>query len=344
MTNSGTGPRVFRLDRPAETPAEPAREPTVLHGGAVLESEPDAFDAPPDAQAPLAAAARRRGFSWSGLFLGSAAALLSLAGGLALDNLIRDLFARQPAMGWVALALAGLAALALAVMVGREMFGFLRERRIARLQSAATQALAQRDAAAASALARDLVDLYASRPETAAGRAQLQAQADTIIDADDRLAMAERMLLAPLDLEARRAVADVSRQVAGVTAISPRAVVDLAFVVFAVARLIRRVAAIYGGRPGPLGLLRLARTVFAHLVLTGGMAAGDTLIQQVLGQGLAARLSARLGEGVVNGLLTARVGLAAIDVCRPLPFIRARPPELSDVAARLLDKSTPGPD
>ena len=54
------------------------------------------------------------------------------------------------------------------------------------------------------------------------------------------------------------------------------------------------------------------------------MAAGDSLIQQVLGHGIAAKLSARLGEGVLNGLLTARLGLAAIEVARPLPLRRPR--------------------
>ena len=43
------------------------------------------------------------------------------------------------------------------------------------------------------------------------------------------------------------------------------------------------------------------------------MAASDSLIQQMLGHGLAAKLSQRLGEGMLNGLLTARLGLAAIE-------------------------------
>jgi putative membrane protein len=30
-------------------------------------------------------------------------------------------------------------------------------------------------------------------------------------------------------------------------------------------------------------------------------------------------LSARFGEGAVNGILTGRIGLAAIEVCRPIP-------------------------
>jgi putative membrane protein len=66
------------------------------------------------------------------------------------------------------------------------------------------------------------------------------------------------------------------------------------------------------------------------------MAAGDSLVQQVVGHGIVARLSARLGEGVLNGLLTARLGLAAIEVTRPLPFAALAPPTLADVAGNLL--------
>jgi putative membrane protein len=83
-------------------------------------------------------------------------------------------------------------------------------------------------------------------------------------------------------------------------------------------------------------VIRLMREVIAHLALTGGMAAGDSLIQQVLGHGIAAKVSVRLGEGVLNGLLTARLGLAAIEVTRPLPFAALPPPTLADVAGNLL--------
>jgi putative membrane protein len=72
-------------------------------------------------------------------------------------------------------------------------------------------------------------------------------------------------------------------------------------------------------------------------VITGGMAMGDSLVQQVLGAGLAARLSARLGEGVFNGLLTARIGLSAIAVCRPLPFAALPAPGVKDVAGFLFE-------
>ena len=131
-----------------------------------------------------------------------------------------------------------------------------------------------------------------------------------------------------------------AKRVALVTAISPRALVDLLFVGSEVLRLIRRLATLYDGRPGTIGFFRLARATLAHLAVTGGMAAGNSLVQQILGHGIAARLSARLGEGVVNGLLTARVGIAAIEVCRPLPFINGSPPRLGDVMAALKPLAT----
>jgi putative membrane protein len=83
-------------------------------------------------------------------------------------------------------------------------------------------------------------------------------------------------------------------------------------------------------------MIKLMRHVIGHLAITGGMAASDSVIQQVLGHGLAAKLSQRLGEGFLNGLLTARLGLAAIDVTRPLPFAALPRPSLTDLAKDLL--------
>jgi putative membrane protein len=144
--------------------------------------------------------------------------------------------------------------------------------------------------------------------------------------------------MTPLDIEARRLVSTAAQRVSIVTAVSPRALIDVLFVFAASLRLVRQLARLYGGRPGTLGLIKLMRHVIAHLAITGGMAASDSLIQQVLGHGIAAKLSQRLGEGVLNGLLTARLGLAAIDVTRPLPFTALPRPALGDLAKDLLRK------
>jgi len=274
----------------------------------------------------------RRGLSWGGLFWSALGALLSLAVGVWIESLIESFFARSAALGWIGAALLALVGVALLALLGRELAGLMRQRQIARLHMAFAQARAADDRDAARALVGDLASLYKARPATARARAHLAELTREIVDGRDLIDIAERELMPALDEEATREIASAAKRVSVVTAISPRALVDVIFVGAQALRLIRRLSEIYGGRPGLIGFLRLARSVGAHLAITGGMAVGDSLVQQVLGHGLAARLSARLGEGVLNGMLTARVGLSAMAVCRPMPFAAKKAPGVSDVA------------
>jgi len=281
----------------------------------------------------------RRRARWTRLFLAAAGGLITLALGLAVASLVDALFERTGYLGWLGVALTALLVLGLLGLAIRELAGLFRLRKLGKIQAEAREAADTDDRERARATARDLIGLYEGRPEMARGRRALAGHAGEIIDGRDLLGLAETELLAPLDETARRMVLASAKRVSLVTAISPRALVDVLFVFAEILRLIRRLATLYGGRPGTIGFWRLTRSVVGHLALTGGMAAGDSLVQQVLGQGLAARISARLGEGVINGILTARVGIAAIEVCRPLPFILGRPPKLSDVMAELTRRS-----
>jgi putative membrane protein len=282
-----------------------------------------------------AAPAARTRFPWGSLFVAGLGGFLSLSLAVWAERTVAELMRQNPALGIAALVCAGAAVLALAVMIARVLRDILRERKVEAMRERAAAALATGDTDAARGVAKDLIGLYGSRAGTAKGRATLEDALPQLFAARDVLAVAERSLLTPLDKAAQAQIASAAQRVSLVTAVSPRALIDVVFVLVACARLLRAVATTYAGRPGTLGLLRLARQVLSHLVYTGGIAAGDALIQQVVGQGLAARLSAKLGEGVLNGLLTARIGLAALAVCRPLPFVESEPPTLSDVAGDL---------
>ncbi len=291
-------------------------------------------------QEQQAAPASSRPWPWGKLFIAAAMGLLSLSFSLSITQLLEALFAQSLALGWLGAALLALLLIALIAFVTREVSGLRRLVRAETLQQQAHITHATKDRATAEQTTRALLDHYAARPDMANKRGQMQQYLTTIMDGDDLLRLAERTLLSDLDAKATRMVMDSARRISVVTALSPRAFFDILMVIVEASRLIRRLADMYGARPGTMGMMRLIRAVLGHLVLTGGMAMGENLIQQVVGQGLAARLSAKLGEGIINGMMTARIGLATIDLVRPLPFLALQRPKLTDVATQLL-KSEP---
>ena len=316
-------PAAFRVDDPAVETAE-----LELDG-----LEPDEADA--HAAVETIAAAPKRRFRFARLARWTGAALVSLIFYVAADSLVRDLFARADWLGWVGLGLLALFVLAIAGMIAREVAALLRLKQVARLRLRSDEAALANDRDASVAVVKELLSLYATRPDTARGRRSVGSHIGEIMDGRDLLKLAERDLLLALDAEARAATSAAARRVSVVTAVSPRAFVDILYVLWEAIRLIRRISTLYGGRPGTIGLMRLVRAVLGHLAVTGTIAIGDTIVQQVVGHGVAARLSARFGEGIVNGFMTARIGLSAIDVCRPLPFIAGERPRLKDLTADL---------
>jgi putative membrane protein len=328
-------PATFRLDDPdvVVVDAEEAGRPVRGVVQVTPESDPAQLPVVLEAAAPV-----KRRFRWGTLFWTATAGLVLMGLGLGVVNLIEDLFARSESLGFVGLGFAAAAALALAVVIGREAFGLARLATIEKLHLRAAEVLASDDRAASRAVVDDLLKLAHQNPQLARARATLKGHAGDIIDGADMIKLAERELMTPLDSEARRLVSSAAQRVSIVTAVSPRAMIDVLFVLVVSLRLIRQLAYLYGGRPGTLGMIALLRHVIAHLAITGGVAASDSLIQQMLGHGVAAKLSQRLGEGMLNGLLTARLGLAAIEVTRPLPFTALPQPALADLAKDLLRK------
>lgn len=280
-----------------------------------------------------------RRFPFFKIFSGALGVLISMGIGLWIDRLVNDLFGREDWLGYVALAAVAVLVLSAIGFVARELYGLKSLTNIQTLKQEARDAARSKRRDDAAKTVKALSAHLAHRPETARGRKALEDHAREIIDNPGMMALAESELLAPLDEEARRMIANAARRVSVVTAVSPRALVDIGYVLFEAARLIRMLAFLYGGRPGFFGLIRLLRETVAHLAVTGAIAVGDDAIQQVLGHGLASKVSARLGEGVANGLMTARIGIAAMDLCRPMDFAEIRRPKVTDFLNVLKDAS-----
>lgn len=331
MTDAPRKPVAFRLGEEAASAGTSATQRRRTAPPRIIAFEPDEPKGEvvvvPPRPMPL-----RRGWRW-GLVLASAlGSLVSLWAGFALTRLIEDFFARSQALGWLASGLAAIAGFAAVAIVLREILALARLRRIEEIQADAAHALNHNDATAAERAVAALMRSYEGRADAAIGLSQLRQHRGEIMDPADRIRLADRDLVSPLDDTAHRIIARTARRVTLLTAVTPVAALDIVFVVAQNLRMIRELATLYGGRPSTLSTFRLARMVISHLAVTGGLALSDNLLQHMVGKGLIGRLSARFGEGAVNGILTSRIGLAARDVCRPIP----QEPQAKETLASLL--------
>lgn len=322
------GPVLFDLDDAAGVRPSVSDAPPV----------PDAQMSAPQGQAMQIAArlAARKPSKLVRLFWWLVATLVGALVSIAAWGFIAGLMATYPLLGLGMSILIGAVLLVLALLCLRELAAFSRLARLDGLQHDAGAAMAQEDLKAAREVTDRLVALYRGHEDTRWGRDRLSELRGDQLDARALLVLAEVELLGPLDIAASREVEAAARQVATVTALVPLALADVAAALTSNLRMIRRVAEIYGGRSGFFGSWRLTRVVLSHLVATGAVAVGDDMLEPILGGTVLARLSRRFGEGLVNGALTARVGVAAMEVCRPMPFSEGRRPKVRGIIKRAM--------
>ncbi|MGP9566051.1 MULTISPECIES: YcjF family protein [unclassified Halomonas] len=153
-------------------------------------------------------------------------------------------------------------------------------------------------------------------------------------------------LLAPRDREAQRLITRMSGETAIMVAISPLTLVDMALVAWRSLAMVDRLCRLYGLELGYASRLRLFRNVLHNMAFAGASELATEASMDMLSLDLAGRLSARAGQGLATGLLSARLGLRAQRLCRPIPFTAEEQPRLADLRQDLwrqikrLDKET----
>jgi putative membrane protein len=292
--------------------------------------------APAAATAPLVAAPprRRSPARWF-----AASLVLFVGGALAVESFewVRAMYERNAALG---LGFAALLGMVLASAAWWALWEAAQIRKLTEVEGLRAEAAAL-GGGAGSERARQWI----ARVEAAAGaapeRARLFARAnDTILDThgdDDALLIFRHAVLEPLDQAAYRAVARAARATALGVSVSPVASIDAALTVWRCMKMVREVAQIYGLRPGAVAtMLLMRRLLFGALQSAAVDVLGDAWVE-LLGSRFASVLSARLGEGVFAAVRVARLGILAVEQCRPLPFTEADRPSLMRLRQQVMD-------
>ena len=152
----------------------------------------------------------------------------------------------------------------------------------------------------------------------------------------EKLILFDEIILNDRDKVAKKIVRRFAQESALLLAASPLAVLDMAIILWRNQRMIVKIAHCYGIELGYWSRIKLIRGVITNIIYAGTSEIATDLGTQLLSVEMSGKLSARLGQGLGGGLLTARLGYQAMALCRPLSFKESSRPRLSGIHKELL--------
>ncbi|WP_346839664.1 TIGR01620 family protein [Microbulbifer sp. SAOS-129_SWC] len=188
---------------------------------------------------------------------------------------------------------------------------------------------------AVAPLRRQLSEHFAGKPQGALLSRVLDEVPD-YYDSSELLQHLEVTFLDALDQEALRRIVRHATTSGALVGISPFATLDVLVSLRQSLRMIDDVAQIYGVRPSVVVRWRLFKQVLGLVAYSGASEyAISELWPELVGNSMLSTVSARLGQGLGASLFMARIGLAAVHSCRPVPFAEKQRPRLGALSRRV---------
>ncbi len=129
----------------------------------------------------------------------------------------------------------------------------------------------------------------------------------------------EEKILAPLDVKAQDIITKYASQTAVSTAISPVAIIDAILILSRTHKMVVEIAKVYGFRVNLLGEMWLFKRLFGALAFASVTDILANHSHDLFGTSLLSKLSIHSAQGMANGILVARMGVGAMESCRPIP-------------------------
>lgn len=152
------------------------------------------------------------------------------------------------------------------------------------------------------------------------------------------LQMYDAMVVTQQDKQATKVISRFATESAALVAISPLAIADMLLVAWRNFKMIDSLSTIYGIELGYASRIRLLRLVLANMAVAGASELVIDAGMDLMSMDLAGKLSARAGQGVGVGILTARLGLKAMALLRPIPWQTETQVKLSAIRKEIVSK------
>lgn len=150
------------------------------------------------------------------------------------------------------------------------------------------------------------------------------------------LQLYSRIVLSKVDDKALNEVARFSTEAVVLVGLSPVALIDMFIMLSRNLRMINKIAGMYGLKLGYWSRIKLIKQVFVNMAYAGASELVADLGSEVLGAELMGKLSTKFAQGLGAGMLTARLGVKTIQLCRPIPFDDK--PKLGHVRKKVIEQ------
>jgi len=148
----------------------------------------------------------------------------------------------------------------------------------------------------------------------------------------------ERQIVSMADIKALQYISKHTSAAGVMIAVSPLAMMDMLVILWRSLSMFQQIADCYGMQLGYWARIKLLKDTFKLMVFAG---ASEVLIDTgsvAFGASLGAKLSAQLAQGIGAGVLISRLGLRAMQECRPVPWLSLDKPKVSDITRELISQ------
>jgi putative membrane protein len=161
-------------------------------------------------------------------------------------------------------------------------------------------------------------------------------------DDSEILYLYSKEVLSDKDELAKALVIRHSSDCALMVAVSPFAAIDMGLVLWRNLKMLNDIGQIYGMPNSPFSRVKVLKQVLKNMMLVGAQELLMDATFESMGVSLGSKLSVRAAQGVGAGLISLRIGLKAIEHCRPIFFTPEEQPKIShlrsDIIAQVKDR------
>ncbi len=150
------------------------------------------------------------------------------------------------------------------------------------------------------------------------------------------MAMYDSFVVATQDEQCRKLIAKSASESALLVALSPLAVVDMLLVAWRNFRLIEQLSSVYGVELGYWSRIKLFKLVLVNMAAAGATELVADASMDLLSMDLAGKVSTRAAQGLGVGILTARLGIKAAALLRPVPWQKGSGIRLGEVRKSII--------